>query len=366
MNSKDRVIAAINRQRPDRTPLDGYFRKDVWKKLENHFRTADAEEIMEALGLDIRYTTLEPSASFEDRAIPSPFPLLEIGAGRRDLVIPRENGWLEDECGICRAPNATGQHWLYTYHPLAEADLSAVRQYRLPEPASEERYRSVRSDVERWGDSHFTVVELWNIFKSAWELRGFERCLMDMHTEPQLMEVLADKILEHRIEQTKQLLRYDIDMLMIAGDVAMQDRMMLSPHMWRKYFKPRLKTWLEEIRREREIYVMFHSDGNLESIFDDLVEIGFDCIDPIQPECMDVVDIKRRFGSRVCLHGTISCQHTLPRGTVAEVEAEARERIHSCGRDGGLILSPSNTIQMDVPMENILALYDTAKNLSLE
>ena len=111
---------------------------------------------------------------------------------------------------------------------------------------------------------------------------------------------------------------------------------------------------------------MFHSDGNLEAIFDDLVEIGFDCIDPIQPECMDVVDIKRRFGSRVCLHGTISCQHTLPHGTVAEVEAEARERIHSCGRDGGLILSPSNTIQMDVPVENILALYDTAKNLSLE
>lgn len=141
---------------------------------------------------------------------------------------------------------------------------------------------------------------------------------------------------------------------------------MLSPQIWRRYFKPRLKTWLQEVRREGDIYFMFHSDGDMEPVFGDVVEIGFDVINPIQPECMDVVAIKRRFGDQVCLHGTISCQRTLPYGTPEDVEAEVRQRIDCCGRDGGFILSPSNTITPDVSLENILALYLTAKNRSLE
>jgi len=366
MNSKERVITAINHHKPDRIPLDGYFRQDVWKKLENHFGTKDAEEIMEALGLDIRYSMLEPSASFIERSIPSPWQIPEIGVGRRNLVIQRENGWLEDEYGICRIPNSTCLYWLYTYHPLAEAGIEEVRNYQFPEPKLSERYLGIRSDLARWGESHFTVVELWNIFKSSWELRGFERYMMDLALEPKFVETLADRVLEHRIEQSKQLARCGIDMITIMGDIAMQESMMISPQMWRKYFKPRLKTWLEEIRREQDIYFMFHSDGNMEAVFGDLVEIGFDVINPIQPECMDVVEIKRRFGSQVCLHGTISCQKTLPFGSPDDVAAEVRHRISCCGRDGGLILSPSNTIQPDVPLENILVLYKTAKNISLK
>ena len=100
---------------------------------------------------------------------------------------------------------------------------------------------------------------------------------------------------------------------------------------------------------------------DMEPVFGDLVEIGFDVINPIQPECMDVVEIKHRFGDQVCLHGTISCQKTLPFGTPDDVAAEVRQRISCCGEDGGLILCPSNNIQPDVPVENIMALYTSAK-----
>ncbi len=366
MNSRERVIAAINHRRPDRVPLDGYWRTDVWAKLEGHFETTDAEAISETLGLDIRCSTLEPSAAFQERAIPSPWQLESIGMGRNNLVILRENGWLEDEYGICRAPTSTGQFWVYAYHPLAEAGLEEVKAYQFPDPKAPERYQGVLSDVARWKGSHFVYAELWNIFKTSWELRGFERYMMDLILEPRWVETLADKALEHRIAQSKQLVRCGVDMIMISGDIAMQEGMMLSPQIWRNYFKPRLRTWLEEVRREGDIYFMFHSDGNMEPVFGDLVEIGFDLINPIQPECMDVVDIKRRFGDQVCLHGTISCQRTLPFGTPEDVEAEVRQRIDCCGRGGGLILSPSNTITPDVPLENILALYLTAKNRSLE
>lgn len=366
MNSRERVLAAINHHRPDRVPLDGYFREDVWVKLEEHFGTRDADEISERLGLDIRYSDLEPGEGFAARAVASPWQIPAIGMGARNLVIPRDNGWLADEYGICRVPNSTGLYWHYAYHPLSEADLQEVRRYAFPDTQATERYQGVRADVARWGGRYFTIVELWNLFKSSWELRGFDRYMMDLILEPQLVETLADRVLEHRIEQSKQLLRCGIDMIMISGDIAMQEGMMLSPRMWRRYFKPRLSTWLQEVRREGSICFMFHSDGDMEAVFGDLVEMGFDVIDPIQPECMDVVEIKRSFGDHVCLHGTISCQRTLPYGTPGEVEAEVRQRIACCGRGGGLILSPANTIQPDVPLENILAVYLTAQNTPLE
>jgi hypothetical protein len=366
------VVKAIRGEPPDRVPLDGYFRQDVWSRLEEHFGTTDADAVSSALGLDMRYAELEPGGEFTARARPSPWQIPAIGMGARNLVIVRDDGWLEDEYGVCRVPNSTGLYWHYAYHPLAGADVADVRDYHFPATEGPERYGAIRSDVSRWSGDAFVVVELWNIFKSSWELRGFDRYMMDLILEPQLVEILADRVLEHRLDQSRELLRCGVDMIMISGDIAMQDGMMLAPRLWRKVFKPRLQAWLREVRREasqrpeRDIFFMFHSDGDMEPIFGDLVDIGFDAIDPVQPECMDVMDISRRFGDRVCLHGTISCQQTLPFGTAAEVEAEVRQRIECCGRDGGLIISPANTIQPDVPLENILALYLTAQNTSLE
>jgi uroporphyrinogen decarboxylase len=366
MTPKQRVIAAINHQRPDRIPLDGNFREDVWAKLEGYFGTVDPEEIMENLGLDIRYPQMEPSAAFAEQAIPSPWPIPDIGAGKRNLGIVRDDGSFEDEYGVRRVPNSTGLYWLYSYHPLAGAGLEEVKRYPFPDPRLEERYSSLRSDLARWKNKYFTVIEIRNIFKLSWELRGFERFMMDLSLDPRLVETLADRALEHLVEISKQLARCGVDMLMITGDIAMQERMMLSPGMWRRYFKPRLRLWLEEVRREQNPYFMFHSDGNMADVMGDLVKIGFDAITPIQPECMEVNEIKRRFGSQVCLHGTISCQRTLPFGTPRDVADEVRQRIYGCGKDGGLILSPSNTVQPDVPLENVLALYQTAQSLSLQ
>jgi uroporphyrinogen decarboxylase len=365
MDSRERVIAAINHRRPDRVPLDGDFRPDVWDKLVHHFGTTETDEIMETLGLDIYYSEIEPGPDFEELAVPSPWRLPGIGVGRKNLVVSKESGELEDEYGICRIPNSTGLYWRYAYHPLAEADLGGVKKYRFPEPKLIERYTDICSDVARWKSKYFTAVEMQNIFKLSWELRGFERYMMDLTQEPKLVETLADRALEHLVHQSQQIARCGVDMIMVAGDIAMQESMMISPRTWRKYFKPRLREWLEEVKREYDICFMFHSDGNMEAIFDDLVEIGFDIIDPIQPECMDVQSIIQRFGDKVCLRGTISCQRTLAFGTPDDVADEVRQRISHSGRSGGLILAPSNTVQPDVPLGNILALYETAKHVSL-
>jgi uroporphyrinogen decarboxylase len=98
-------------------------------------------------------------------------------------------------------------------------------------------------------------------------------------------------------------------------------------------------------------------------VMEDLIEIGFDIIDPIQPECMNPYEVKKRFGHRMTLHGTISSQQTLPFGTVEDVRNEVRERIQRCGRNGGLVIAPNNVVQFDVPLENLLAVYETAKEV---
>jgi uroporphyrinogen decarboxylase len=259
----------------------------------------------------------------------------------------------------------TGLYWHYCYHPLAEADLDEIKKYTFPDPFETERYLELNEDISLWKDNYVTMAEMKNIFKLSWELRGFEQYMLDLSQEPHLVDVLADRSLEHLANLSKQYARNGVDMIMLAGDIAQQDSMMISPHAWRRYFKPRLRILLEEVRKDADIFFMFHSDGNIEEVFEDIVEIGFEAITPIQPESMDVTKIKQRFGSQVCLHGTISCQQTLPFGSPSDVEQEVKNRIESCGMDGGLILAPSNTVQPDVPLENLLALYETARNTKL-
>jgi uroporphyrinogen decarboxylase len=109
------------------------------------------------------------------------------------------------------------------------------------------------------------------------------------------------------------------------------------------------------------VHVYFHCDGDVSAIVDDWIEIGLDVLNPIQPECMDPVAMKKRYGKKLTLWGTGSLQHTLPFGSVADVRAEVRHRIDHCGQGGGLVLMPSNVVGFDVPTENLLAFYDEAQ-----
>jgi hypothetical protein len=181
MNSRERVIAAFERKGPDRVPLDGSFRQDVWKKLEKHFGTTDGEKIREHLGLDFRYPMLEPADSFAEMAVPAPVQIPEIGMGNENIVIIRDNDWLEDEYGICKVPSDDELYWQYAYHPLSEASIDDINKYKFPDPGLTERYRNIMTEVARFGKTHFIGVELWNIFKTSWELRGWEQYLLDLY-----------------------------------------------------------------------------------------------------------------------------------------------------------------------------------------
>ena len=151
-----------------------------------------------------------------------------------------------------------------------------------------------------------------------------------------------------------------VDMIWIGDDVGTQRGMLISPKVWRRSLKPRMANFIATLKRiNPQVKIAYHSDGDIRPIIPDLIEIGLDVLNPIQPACMDPADLKREYGDRLCFWGAIDEQETLPFGTPDDVRREIFARLETVGQDGGLILGPTHHVQLDTPMENFWAMVET-------
>jgi uroporphyrinogen decarboxylase len=147
-----------------------------------------------------------------------------------------------------------------------------------------------------------------------------------------------------------------VDVLRLGDDVACQTGMLIGPALWRRWFKPRMARIIEAARAVKpDIHIFYHTDGDCRAIVPELIEIGVSVLNPVQPECMDPAALKAEFGDRLAFWGTVGTQSTMPHGTPAEVRAVVRERIATVGKGGGLLISPTHTLEPDVPWENVVA-----------
>ncbi len=354
MKPCDRVRMTLSHVAPDRPPADGTFRPRVWKSLRAHLGVHDDDQIMDMLGFDFRQAVIEPSAEFASTAVPAPVEV-GVGVGSRNLVRVLPNGEFEDDRGIRRVIDSTETYFNFTHHPLRGAESPDV--FTFANPDLPERYAHISRQVRRFKDRYMVQVETGNIFRDAWELRGFEQFLMDTRLDPAFTTRLLDRITEHKVADVRRMIEVGADIIQMAGDIATGQGMLISPAWWRAEIKPRLARVITATRRPG-VYYYFHSDGAMQTVIPDLIEIGFDIVDPLQPECMDVVALKRQYGTLITFHSTLSSQHTLPFGSVDDVRAEVKGRIRELGQDGGLIVAPSNVVQHDVPLANLLAVYD--------
>ena len=151
-----------------------------------------------------------------------------------------------------------------------------------------------------------------------------------------------------------------VDMIWTGDDMGMQTGMLISPRIWRKFFKARMANFIASLKAiNPQVKVAYHSDGNIFAIIPDLIEIGLDVLNPIQPACMDPVQLKKSFGDRLCFWGSMDEQYTLPFGTPEQVRQEVLTRLRTLGKNGGLILGPTHHVQLDTPMENFWAMINT-------
>jgi uroporphyrinogen decarboxylase len=200
------------------------------------------------------------------------------------------------------------------------------------------------------------------LFEAAWRLRGLENFLLDLIERPEWAHLLLDRLTALAGRNAETLARAGVDVLALDDDVGMPGTMMISPVMWRTFFKPRLAQIVERARAIKpDLRLLFHSDGYFEPIVGDLIEIGIDAINPLQPEHMDAATIRRRYGPRLALWGTVGRQTTFSFATPDEIRQEVKERIEVLGQSG-LILCPAYDIdEPDIPWENVQAFLEAVQ-----
>lgn len=208
----------------------------------------------------------------------------------------------------------------------------------------------------------YLCVTIWGShWEKAYFSRGIENFLYDLAADPEWCKRLLDFIIRKNMVMLENILCCsDIDGILLGSDWGTQNDLLMSPDCFRRLIKGGEKQEYDLIKRyDKNVFV--HSCGNILRIMDDLVEIGVECLNPIQPECMDIYRLKKDYGSNMAFYGGISTQRTLPFGTPAEVAEETKQVIEAMSRHGGYITAPSQEIQEDVPYANLCALIDTAR-----
>jgi uroporphyrinogen decarboxylase len=199
----------------------------------------------------------------------------------------------------------------------------------------------------------------FSLYERAWTLRGMENLMMDFIDHPQFVHELLRAIADYNIAQAKEALKYDIDAVYFGDDWGQQRGLQMGPRTWREFIYPELRRMYGVVRGAGR-FVMIHSCGDVDEVFDDLVAAGVNCFNPFQPEVMDVYTLLPQYRGRLAFHGGMSTQQTLPFGSVEEVRAEST-RLLDLGGDGGFIFAPAHDVEGDVPLENMLAAIDTVQ-----
>ncbi|KPJ60893.1 MAG: hypothetical protein AMJ46_04150 [Latescibacteria bacterium DG_63] len=348
MNSRDRLLTALDGGEPDRVPRALAFYRVEVEKL------APPGEWRDEM-VDVRFIRLPPSPEEEelDRRIES-FPTdTRLGTPVQIATYARWN--YHPEASQLRNPLA------------AASSLDDLRDFAFPESTRPYDLDGLASQVRELRSRGVAVGGNLphlggELFETAWRLRGLNNFLIDLVKRPDWANFLLDRLAELGRRNARTLALTGIDVLALDDDVGMPGTMMISPGTWREFFKGRLAEIIESARTVKsDLRILFHSDGYFEPIIGDLLEIGVDAINPVQPDHMDAVRIRRNFGLRPALWGTVGHHTTFSFSEPDEIRREVKERIETLGR-GGLVLCPAYDIdEPDIPWENIVAFLDAVE-----
>lgn len=252
-------------------------------------------------------------------------------------------------------------------HPLeAVRDAADLATLPFPDLADRRPLADAAADV---AEIHARGKVAWaclecTFFEMAWYLRGMDALFCDLAEGNGIAEWLLDYFTRRSVLAGEAFARAGADMIGLGDDVGTQKGLLMSADMWRELLKPRLAEVVASIRRAsaQKVWIHFHSDGDISPLLDDLVEIGIDIVNPVQPECMDAATLVRSHGSRLGLSGMVGTQTTMPFGSVDDVRARVRQ-IAALHRELGarVMVAPTHVLEPDVPYANIEALVSEAR-----
>ncbi len=305
------------------------------RALEEYYGTTDVEE---RLNLPIRM-----------RGMASIKPL---------YASPKEYGSrIRDEFGVVWTTNEIDRG--APIGPcLTEPDLSG---YTFPDPKAAYRFEPLgpwcRANAE-----HYTIVWVGDLWERATFMCGMEHLLLWVALEPDFVHELLEGVADYILRTMDVLFdRFTFDGVALSDDYGTQKSMLISPDAWRRFVKPQLARIFASAQRAGRT-VFLHSCGNVRAVVPDLVELGLDILHPIQPEALDIVELKRKFGRDLTFCGGLGTQSLLVKASPEEVRREVLRLKQRMGSGGGYILEPGITIQADVPLENVLAMIDAVRS----
>ncbi len=376
MTSRQRVLKALNHKAPDRVPIDlGGFQTGIHKKayaeLLSYLDISDeitildpvqqlakpCEEILERFHVDIRYVCAHAPDSFK---------------GGIEQNTRRSKLWhdLKDEFGVVWSmPDDQQLYMDISHHPLADATIKDIKDYSFPDGGDSTRFTGVRQQALKLREETPYAISTGIggvVYEICWYMRGLEQWFMDMLENIDFCEALLDQTLKFWMDYYAGFMAEVgdiVDIVMIGDDLAGQQGPLFSPDFYRKFVKPRQKKLVRHIKSLTSAKIWYHTCGGCAEYIPDLIDNGVDILNPVQISAakMDPQNLKNTFGKDIVFWGGgIDSQHVLPFAKPDEIREHVRKNLEIFKPGGGYVFNCVHNIQVGVPAENIVAMYDAA------
>ncbi|MDX9755005.1 MAG: uroporphyrinogen decarboxylase family protein [bacterium] len=376
MNSRERLLAALNHQEPDRVPLDlGGNQTGIHRiAYKNLLEALEIEE--EIQNMDVVQQLAAPSETVLRRfEIDTRYVRPGMFCPAPELKEVKPGYWgFTDGFGVTWAmPGKTPGEGLYCdiiHHPLAHASYADLDHYDWPSGKDFSPFQGLRAYAANLSDeTPYALVSgiTGVVFEICWYMRGFERLYMDMLEQPRFVE----KLLEHTLVYWKDFLEVFLgevgdylQVLCVGDDVGMQSGPLFSPSIHRSLVHPYQRELYQFIHQKTSAKLWYHSCGAVRRYIPDLIESGVDILNPIQISAkdMDPAELKEEYGEQICFWGGgIDTQHVFPKGSPDEVRAQVQDLMRIFKPGGGYVFNTIHNIQADVPPQNIIALWEAAR-----
>jgi uroporphyrinogen decarboxylase len=381
MNSRQRVLAAINHKEPDRVPFDlggtvvTGIQDKAYRRLRDYLGLPKVEtriidilqqlafvddDVMAYLGVDMRNVSPRSTASFK----------LEI----KDSPDQRYSYFYDEYRIGWRMPRDGGMYYDMFDHPLAGSKTEAeIEQSQLPDPLDPARFAGLREAANRVLNEEKRALIIGNISAGIFELmtwtRGYQDAYADWAGNPHLAKKLLVKFMDMQLAYWEKMFEtmkgIPIDVVQMADDIAGQNGLLISPQSYRSLLKPLHKEMFDYIHSKSEAKIFFHSCGSIRPLIPDLIEIGVDILNPVQVNAakMDSLELKREFGKDITFWGGgVDTQTAFDEShSPDEVRRDVRKRLEHFMPGGGFVFNTIHNIQGNVPPENIMAMWETLR-----
>jgi uroporphyrinogen decarboxylase len=353
LTQRELFKATVEHQKVDGILYYADFVGEAEKKVREYYDIPQEKDLREIFNMFTPY--------FVSPKRETALPKADYSLYYEDIEIP-VNADITDD-GILHIPGSI-YHFTKTVSPLRNAtSLDDLEKFPWGFLNTNGLVTEHMSKEVEYAHSIGLTATCWigRFYESAWYYRGYEEMLMDMISDEDMANFIFDKLYENNMFTAIAAAKAGVDFVMCGDDVANQNSMMFSLDTWRYYQKSRWSKIYAEVKKIKpDIKIWYHSDGKIWDIIPELIEIGVDILNPVQPECIDPYEVKKKYGKLITIDGAIGTQTVMPFGSPADVNKAVQDAIEILGADGGFILSPSHIIEPEVPIENIKAFIDTA------